>query len=173
MSGALADRDSRADLEALFPRLRDTGYIITSEYDSDYNCVAFIAGDRDHRWEPEARGGWYWPPGLPLEDFSLGNYLRCFETLGFRPCVDGTLEPGVEKIAVFADDGGEFSHVARQLVDGWWSSKLGFYEDISHGAVEHLFDGRPLEYGQDIGFMARPRFLDGPGRSGLIIIDTA
>lgn len=169
MSEALAERDLRLDLEALFPRLRGTGYAVTSAYCSDYNCVAFVAGDREHRWEPEDRGGWFWPPGLPLEDFSLSNYIRCFEFLGFSECEGGELEDGVERIAIFVDADGEFTHVARQLSDGWWSSKLGFYEDISHASLDHLLQGRPLQYGESIRFMCRPRGDAGPGRSGLII----
>jgi hypothetical protein len=169
-SGLLADRDVRGDLEALFPRLRDSGYAVTSEYASGYNCVAYIADDRLHRWEPEERGGWYWPPGLPKNDFTLSNYIRCFEYLNFRRCVDDSLEDGVEKIAVFVDDEGEFSHVSRQLEDGWWSSKLGFYEDISHPSNEVLLAGRPLQYGENLILMARRRETRGAKRTGLILL---
>jgi hypothetical protein len=165
----LSERDVRADLEAMFPRLRDSGWIQTSDYEMKYNCVAYIADDREQWWEPEDRGGWYWPPGLPKNDFSLDNYLRCFDYLGFRRCDEGSLEPDVEKIAVFVDDADEFSHVARQLTDGWWSSKLGVYEDISHPTNETLLCGRPIAYGQNLIFMARPRLRSGPGRSGLIL----
>jgi hypothetical protein len=166
----LAERNARTELEALFPRLRDSGYVVTSDYDAEYNCVSYIADDRRQRWEPEERGGWYWPPHLPKNDFSLDNYVRCFEFLMFRRCDDGSFEEGVEKIAVFVDDDGEFSHVARQLSDGWWSSKLGFYEDISHPANELLFQGRPTRYGEHLCFMSRPRVEAGPGRSGLILL---
>lgn len=165
----MTSRNSRDELEALFPRLRGSEFVVTSGFAHEYNCVAFIAGDRRHRWEPERRGGWFWPEGLPLGDFCLDNYIRCFEYLGFRNCDDGALEDGLEKIAIFVDDDGDFSHVARQLHDGWWSSKLGFYEDISHASVELLLDGRPLRYGENLIYMARPRTDPGPDRSGLIV----
>lgn len=165
----MTNRDARAELEALFPRLRDSGYVVTSDYDQHYNCVAFIAEDRRRWWEPEERGGWYWPPGLPRDDFGLDNYIRCFESLGFRRCDDASLEDDLEKIAIYADADGDFSHVARQLHDGWWSSKLGFYEDISHPSADVLFGGRPQSYGENMIFMARRRQSAGPGRSGLII----
>lgn len=165
----MTERDARSELEALFPRLRESDYTVTSAYDTDYNCVAFVAGDRRRRWEPEDRGGWYWPPDLPREDFSLANYIACFRFLGFETCDGGGLEAGVEKIAVFVDPKGEFSHVARQLEDGFWSSKLGFYEDISHRAPEDLLEGRPVAYGGDIRYMARARMEQGTRRSGLIL----
>lgn len=169
MCEALADRDSRRELEALFPRLQSSDYVVTSGYESTYNCVAFVAGDRNRRWEPEDRGGWFWPPELPREDFSLDNYIRCFEFMGFSPCGDAGLDDGIEKIAVFVDADGDFSHVARQLEDGWWSSKLGFYEDISHPALEQLFQGRPLRYGETIRYLSRRRVEPGPRRSGLVL----
>jgi hypothetical protein len=165
----LPERDARTELEAIFPQLRDSGYRVTSGYDTKYNCLAYIAGDRGQYWEPEDRGGWYWPPHLPKNDFSLDNYIRCFEHLRFRRCDDGSLEDGVEKITIFVDDEGGFSHVALQLVDGWWSSKLGFYEDISHPVNEVLLKGRPIRYGEHLIFMARGRTDAGPGRSGLIL----
>ena len=139
----LTERDARSELEALFPRLSGTGYVVTSDYEPKYNCVAFVADDRERRWEPEDRGGWFWPPDLPREDFSLDNYIRCFRWMGFVDCDDGECVDNVEKIAVFVDGDGDFSHVARQLADGWWSSKLGFFEDLSHRALEDLLDGRP------------------------------
>lgn len=154
----------------MFPRLQGTGYNVTSRYKTAYNCVAYVAGDREHWWEPEARGGWYWPPELPLEDFRVENYIRCFEGLGFRSCQSRELEDGIEKIAVLVHDDGEFSHVALQLIDGWWSSKLGVYEDISHASVEHLFDGRPLKYGENVRYMSRPRVDHGRDKSGLILL---
>lgn len=132
--------------------------------------MSFIAGDRERRWEPSGgRGGWYWPPELPADDDSLDGYLRCFESLGFRECADGALEDGIEKIAVYADDAGDFSHVARQLVDGYWSSKLGSFEDLSHEDAADLFRGRPTRYGENLRFMCRDRHEDGPDSSGLIV----
>jgi hypothetical protein len=42
------------------------------------------------------------------------------------------LEPGSEKIAVFANAKGVPTHAARQLASGFWTSKLGVSEDIEH-----------------------------------------
>jgi hypothetical protein len=62
------------------------------------------------------------------------------------------LEPGLEKIAIFAK-GGRPTHAARQLGSGRWTSKLGRAEDIEH-------DLRALEgeaYGAVAFFLQRPR----------------
>lgn len=53
----------------------------------------------------------------------------------------------------------EISHVARQLPDGRWTSKLGPDEDIEHNDL-HALEGDvgvyPLCYGVVIRFMRRP-----------------
>ena len=53
---------------------------------------------------------------------SLENYF---------PTVDESLEPGFEKVALYAL-GGVPKHAARQLSSGRWSSKLGDLEDVEH-----------------------------------------
>lgn len=166
----MTERDACDELEAVFPRLRTGEYIRTSDYEPDYNCVAFVAEDRTRRWEPPAGNGQYWPPGVPCSDGGLDDYLTCFEQhFGFARCDDGDLEEGVEKIAIYVDADGDFCHVARQLEDGWWSSKLGFFDDISHESLELLLDGRPTPYGDQFIFMARPRRVASPSRTGLIL----
>jgi hypothetical protein len=89
--------------------------------------------------------------------------------MGFVDCDDGECVDDVERIAVFVDGDRDFSHVARQLADGWWSSKLGFFEDLSHRALEDLLDGRPRPYGSSICFMQRPRTQASHERSGLVL----
>ena len=162
--------DDRADLEACWPRLASEPYNITSARSRRYNCVAWISQDQSRWWEPQERGGFYWPEGLPKEDFSLANYLAAFRTLGFERCADGALTDGVEKIAVYVDDAGEFTHVAVQLDDGWWSSKLGHFNDVSHQGLESLLRGRPLTYGENFIFMARRRLRSSRPRSGLLVV---
>lgn len=58
----------------------------------------------------------------------------------------------MEKIAIFSI-GREFTHVARQLADGRWTSKLGGIKDIAH-TLESLTGG---DYGDVVGYMQRPR----------------
>ena len=70
-------------------------------------------------------------------------------------CEDGNLEPGYEKVAIYAMDG-EPTHAARQLQNGWWTSKLGKYEDIDHDSLEELQGYGFGDYGRVAVFMARP-----------------
>ena len=163
--------DDKAELEACWPRLATDSYSynITSGRCPRYNCVAWVADDMERWWEPEDRGGWHWPHGLPRDDYSLANYVAAFETLRFEKCADGLPEPGVEKIAIYVDDDHEFTHVARQLDDGWWSSKLGMFNDISHQSLEALLRGRPERYGETFTYMMRLRTAPSRPRSGLLL----
>jgi hypothetical protein len=69
--------------------------------------------------------------------------VAVFLALGFSPCSDGNSETGYEKVAVYGIDG-EYTHVARQLPSGKWTSKLGALEDIEHDTLEGLIG---TEYG--------------------------
>ena len=54
-------------------------------------------------------------------------------------CHDLSVEPGHDKIAVYADrQHGLFSHMARQLPTGKWTSKIGRHCDIEHDRPEDL-----------------------------------
>ena len=85
--------------------------------------------------------------------------MRALGTRNYFQCSDGTLEPGFEKVAIYADSSGTPTHVACQLADGRWSSKLGDWEDIIH-ALEGL-TGTPREpegypYSSVVQFLRRP-----------------
>lgn len=45
-----------------------------------------------------------------------------------------------------------YTHVARQLTDGKWTSKLGQLEDIVHSTVDAIAGS---DYGEVIQFMKR------------------
>src|ERR1700691_1845994 len=65
--------------------------------------------------------------------------MQAYGTRGFFACKDGSLEPGVEKIAIYGtgDPGLEApTHAALQLESGKWTSKLGKCEDIVHNTLE-------------------------------------
>jgi hypothetical protein len=123
-------------LESLFPRLRGTAYRTTSPASDVYNCIAWAAGDTEHWWWPGDPARTYWPPGSPTLE-ALDAFRDAFATLGYAVCEQADLEPGFEKIALFADADGTPTHAARQLRDGMWTSKLGMSEDIQH-ALEDL-----------------------------------
>ncbi len=64
------------------------------------------------------------------------------------------MEVEYEKLAIYADADGLPKHVARQLVDGRWTSKLGGWEDIEHEALEDLDSP---DYGTSKMFMRKRR----------------
>jgi hypothetical protein len=134
-----------AELEGAFPNLASDGYLLASPKTHAYNCIAWAAGDASRWWEP----GIYWlgPPG---DDLAALESL--FTTLGYIPCSGDELEAGHEKVALYADDQGEWTHAARQLPDGWWTSKLGPDEDILHRPPQALVGDL---YGQVQAIMKR------------------
>jgi hypothetical protein len=123
-------------LLAAFPDLDADGGVVTHPPDPAYNCVAWTAGVTDAVWWPADPDG-YWPPGVP-DELTVDAVAAALATVGYAPCADGGYEPGYEKAAVYARSGVP-THVARQLVGGRWSSKLGRDCTVSHatpGGVE-------------------------------------
>ena len=119
------------DILRTFPNLVVEGYQATSERSLNYNCIAWAAAEQDRWWWPDRQGQYYWPAHAPREE-SLRAFLIAFGTLGYEPCDSDQLEDGFEKVAIFAGPDGRPTHAARQLSNGWWTSKLGRMEDIQH-----------------------------------------
>jgi hypothetical protein len=63
------------------------------------------------------------------------------------------LEPGIEKIALYALNDLP-THAARQLSNGWWTSKLGPHVDIEHIHPDAIAGGI---YGEVVALMSRTR----------------
>jgi hypothetical protein len=132
-------------LEEDFPNLAVAGYEITS-CAADYpNCVGYALGDMEHFWDPDGAAlrlpPYRWILELPL-DWKLETVTAIFshDPYRYEPCgLDANLEAGYEKVAIYVDDrDNEVSHVARQLMNGKWTSKLGPDEDIDHDTLEAL-----------------------------------
>jgi len=132
---------------ALFPHLNSLNHFVTSAADARYNCAAWAANDTKRWWDRFQ----YWPPDAERTD-SLAAAQGALASIGFVPCEDGKIEAGVEKIAIYESDG-RWKHVARQLPDGHWTSKLGQAQDICHRTVGALFSDA---YGRSVVFMRRP-----------------
>lgn len=109
-------------------------------------------GHATNWWWPEldVENG-YWPTGIAHE-VSLSAFVAVFATLGYLPTEGDALEPGWERIALFAIADGTPSHAARQLPNGRWTSKLGKLADIEH----ELHDLTGTEYGAVVQIMKRP-----------------
>lgn len=112
-----------------------------------YNCVAWAAGDTNHWWQP----GIHWPVQTSRDDYGVDALEQAFASLGYEACPDERLEPGFEKVALYGY-GFFYTHAARQLTDGRWTSKLGKAEDIEHDFPEDVAGGI---YGEVVQFMKR------------------
>jgi len=139
-----------------FPNLHPGNHRDTSEADRRYNCIAWAAGYNDKWWdpaEPQARDeDFYWPENVP-RDYKVTTLVMVYQSVGFAICTDASQEEGAQKIAIY-DDGEEYTHAARQLENGKWTSKMGPGEDIEHDTPESLVG--PI-YGQLTTFMKRKR----------------
>jgi hypothetical protein len=119
-------------LQAAFPGLRTTSFRVTSPADPIYNCIAWAAGVATAWWWPLTDAQrFFWPAGVPRE-ITLDAFLSAFQSIGYVVCPDESVEPGFDKIALFADAEGTPTHAARQLPAGRWTSKLGQADDIEH-----------------------------------------
>ena len=132
----------------LFPNLNSLNHYVTSPADVRYNCAAWAANDATKWWDRFQ----YWPREAARSD-ELSAARAAFASIGFVPCPVGRNEAGFERIAISEKDG-RWKHVARQLTDGQWTSKLGQAPDICHKTVAALFSDA---YGQTVAFMKRPR----------------
>ncbi|HJZ94380.1 MAG TPA: hypothetical protein VKE40_26185 [Gemmataceae bacterium] len=132
-----------------FPRLTPANHRVTSPATTDYNCIAWAAGDTAHWWEP----GRFWPLSVGRDEFGVGALETAFRHLGFEPCESEAPEPGFEKVALYAESALHYTHAARQLATGLWTSKLGGAEDIEHDSPDDVAGG---VYGEVVQFMKRP-----------------
>jgi hypothetical protein len=138
-------------LKMLFPKLA-SGYTTSSPRNQAYNCIAWAAEDTRTWWWPEPGAeGAFWPADVSREA-TLASFRGLFASLGYVECDVAALDPGVTKIALFADAAGLLLHAARQSRNGRWTSKLGELEDIEHG----LHDLEGEEYGNVVLLMKRP-----------------
>ena len=114
-----------------FPDLSRDGYTEESPGTIQYNCFAWAASDDTQRWDPDPLfQNAHWPDGVPREQ-TFDAFVQAFEQLGYEECDTEILEPGVEKVAIY-ERFGVPQHMARQLDNGSWTSKLGDDVDINH-----------------------------------------
>lgn len=153
MSAPLDKAQEARLLEAHVPGLEGAEYEVTSPSSRAYNCVAWSLDDSARWWWPAPMGGYYWPQHLPVLP-GMDTFTAPFREEGYAECESADLEPSIEKVAVYGDARGEPTHVARQLSNGWWASKLGVAADIEHAALRAIEGGF---FGKVLLLMARPR----------------
>lgn len=148
-------------LRGLFPKLLEGQYQCASGRTKKYNCIAWAAGHNDAWWEAGPDG--FWPVGI-LADGSVAAAIQLFEHLGYTRThlEDVEWEPGVLEVAIYGDDEG-YTHAARQIADGRWTSKIGKLQDIEHDSLEALTSmaswmgtEQDRAYGKVVQIMRRP-----------------
>jgi len=136
-------------VERLFPGLIHTSYERHSCPTQSYNCIAYAAGDLFMWWDNFAG---YWPPNAERGPL-LSDLAAAFQCEGFENCgQNGSPEEGYEKVALYQNANGEWTHAARLRPDGWWESKLGKEHDILH---ERPADVEGVGYGTAACYMKR------------------
>lgn len=138
---------ARLDVISVFPGLGlDEHFDVTSPEDPSYNCIA---------WAYQIKGRWMWPPAgdpAPLDAVTfwpdenssddVEEFVNAFRMKGYEKCDDAGFEDGYRKIALYVKNGTrECTHAARQLSNGYWTSKLGQWYDIQHSTPREI-EGR-------------------------------
>ncbi len=133
-----------------FPDLNSENHLPTSPITSDYNCIAWAAEESDCWWWPLPAGAGYWPPEVARAE-TVEAFVAAFATIGFSPCGTSTKESNVQKLAIYTVNNVP-THMARQLPNGTWTSKLGQNIDINHFTLEALHGST---YGKATHFLSR------------------
>jgi len=125
-------------LEIKLPKIKDTGYKVTSPETEDYNCIAWTIGRTDIRLWPGPKSSW---PINIKRDEKLSSFIDFYRSFGYNISIhdSGKLETDYEKIAIYMDPNTYLvTHVAKQTESGRWTSKLGTYKDIEHNTLDSL-----------------------------------
>lgn len=140
---------------------------VTAAPSTAYNCIAWALGQRNEWWEPHSPGSiavgqGYWPAGLPHNrDPQTLRVLFCQE--GFADCENGNLDQNLVKVALYRipDGNGSYrwTHAARQLKTGLWTSKLGNSYAVIHRKPD---DPDGDLYGSVYAYLAKLRQGDDP-----------
>ena len=117
----MATPSDRARLIRDFPNLASEDFEIVCQACDAYNCIAYAAGDTGRPWSDEPED--YWPPQV-LRNPTIRGLENLFKWLGFKKCHGPRLEPGYQKVALYASKN-LWTHAALQMQNGCWRSKLG------------------------------------------------
>jgi hypothetical protein len=144
---------------AACPNLAASDHSWSSPETKQYNCIAYAVGDSQRWWQPLTPDQqrllppfYFWPRGVRRGDYSVANYIRAYQTLGYTACgMNGDLEPGFAKVVLYELDG-RATHAAMQLPNGDWSSKAGPFQDFCHAGPDAVAGGL---YGNIAVYMRR------------------
>lgn len=141
--------DPNATPNTAFPNLTPRNHRAIGPATYEFNCIAWACGNSRQWWQPGPH--FYWPISCDPDDATVQNLLVALTTVGFQICSDRSLETAFEKIAVYATPT-EYTHAARLMSNGKWTSKLGVDVLIEHDAPEDVAGGI---YGNLLLFMRR------------------
>ena len=91
------------------------------------------------------------PEGISREE-SLASFIAAFALLGYEVATSAEHELTFEKVAILASSDGTPTHMARQLANGSWTSKLGSLEDIAHIDLHGVAGS---DYGEVVAILRR------------------
>ena len=131
-----------------FPNLASEEFEIIAPDSDQYNCIAYVAGDTGRWWWPDVDS--YWPAWATSTN-SIESLKEAFAGLGYEQCDDSAAEAGYQKIALY-EALGVMTHIALQMPNGRWRSKLGRGPVIEHHSPESLSGEN---YGNPTIFMRR------------------
>lgn len=98
----------------------------------------------------------YWPQHLPIEDYSLNNFLEMYKMFGFEETDSAEYEDGYWKNIIYGTDENNVTHAAHLLKDGRCASKLGTGPLLLHMPESIVCP----TYGNIIAYVKRPLPLD-------------
>ncbi len=136
-------------LVGYFPQLASEEFTIVGPHTERYNCIAFAAGDTNIRWDDDDDLG-YWPESATRSS-SIDSLKEVFAAIGFEQCDGSGVEPGFEKVVLYEQQG-QWTHAAKQTLNGTWRSKMGDGPVIEHLNPESLAGG---PYGNPTIYMRR------------------
>ena len=110
--------------------------------------MAWSVGDNALWWDHNPGNKW---PANVRRAPDVAAYIAAYVSMGYSTGASDQLRQGFEKIALYAE-AGLWKHVARQLPDGSWTSKLGKLEDIRHDRLDAL----EALYGPVVEILERP-----------------
>lgn len=133
-----------------FPNSKLDPFLVTSPQTPQYNCIAWAFGDNSKWYWPDSANYYYWPSQIAREE-SIQCFIELFKLIGYEVCDSDELEVDFTKVAIYTDKLGKPTHAARQLKNGYWTSKLGQHFDVSHT----IFSMKDGPYGNVAVFMRR------------------
>jgi hypothetical protein len=142
----IRQQEASERIKRVFSNLKDGEFELTSPFDSKYNCIAHAAEKNDIWWwsvdKKLVGNDVFWFDNVPGEA-TVENFISAFSKLGYKPCENSKPEQHFEKVAIYVSTKdelhapkGSVTHMARQLSDGKWTSKLGNDVDISHNTLQ-------------------------------------